>query len=115
FGKLLEGVFGVGSNMDKNIMGLGYNLGKYIYLVDAYTDYEKDIKQGEYNVFYLKYGKIDNLKDEVTFMLECILTDMIEFYENLQIKRNKKIIDNVLYIGILIEMLKSNKPLRKDK
>lgn len=36
---------------------LGYNLGKWVYIVDAYCDIESDIASGSYNVLAAKYGK----------------------------------------------------------
>lgn len=34
-----------------NLYRLGLNLGKFIYLCDAYEDVEKDLKNGSYNPF----------------------------------------------------------------
>ena len=35
----------------------GYNLGRWIYLIDAYDDAEKDAKSGNYNPYVVKFGK----------------------------------------------------------
>ena len=35
----------------KDLQKMGYQLGKFIYLCDAYEDVEEDIKAGRYNVF----------------------------------------------------------------
>ena len=34
---------------------MGFYLGKFIYLLDAYDDVEKDVKSGNYNPFSEKY------------------------------------------------------------
>lgn len=36
---------------------LAYYLGKWIYLIDALDDYDKDIKEKNYNPFYFCFGK----------------------------------------------------------
>jgi hypothetical protein len=36
---------------------MGYNLGKWIYVVDAFSDIESDIRSGNYNVLVARYGK----------------------------------------------------------
>lgn len=105
FGRLLEGIVGYGCNMNKEAMAVGYNLGRFIYLLDAFVDYQKDIKNDSYNVFVLQYGVIDNLKEEISFLMECILSEMIKHYNLMDIKYNKEIIDNVLYLGIISPLI----------
>ena len=39
--------------MDERFTKMGYQLGKFIYLCDAYEDVEEDIKAGRYNVVLL--------------------------------------------------------------
>lgn len=36
---------------------MGYNLGKWIYVIDAFSDIEKDVSCGSFNVLVAKYGK----------------------------------------------------------
>ncbi|MBM7581203.1 hypothetical protein JOD02_000026 [Caldicoprobacter guelmensis] len=36
---------------------MGYNLGKWIYVMDAFSDIESDIRSGNYNVLVARYGK----------------------------------------------------------
>lgn len=108
FGRLLEGIAGMGCDMDKNAMGVCYNLGKYIYLLDAYFDYEKDVKSGSYNVFYCKYGSEENLIEKISFLLECTLSEMVKHYKKIEIKMNKEILDNILYLGIIEPLLKKD-------
>ena len=43
---------------------LAYNLGKWIYLIDAADDYDKDKKKGAFNVFVNAYGS----QDKKTFL-----------------------------------------------
>ena len=43
-----------------DLRGLGFYLGKFVYLMDAYEDMEKDNKKGNYNPFLLTRGQIKN-------------------------------------------------------
>lgn len=105
FGRLLEAVGGYGSNSNKGVMAVCYNLGKYIYLIDAFVDYEDDIKSGSYNVFYEKYGKVSGLKEKVSFLFECVLSELVKQYKTLKININVEIINNILYLGIIQPLL----------
>ena len=51
FGRLLSVVFGWGLSDGERRLAetLGYHVGKWIYLLDAADDYEKDKKRGEFN------------------------------------------------------------------
>lgn len=109
FGRLLEGIAGNGCHMDRRAMNVCYNLGKYIYLIDAFVDYEKDIKNKSYNVFYEKYGEVEDLKDKVSFLFECTLSQMVMEYQGMDISVNKNIIDNILYLGIIQPLLADTK------
>ncbi|HYE81298.1 MAG TPA: DUF5685 family protein [Clostridia bacterium] len=86
---------------------IGYNLGKWIYIIDAFDDIEKDIKSGSYNPL-LKQYKYDNqnievfkagIADEVRMNLMQALSQTTGSIELLKLT-NKGIIDNILYEGL---------------
>ena len=77
---------------------MGYLIGRFIYMLDAYEDRENDAKHKNYNP-YLLSGDIpdkDAFSDSMTFSLSILAND----YELLDIKRNKSILDNILYLGL---------------
>lgn len=78
----------------------GYMLGRYIYISDAYDDYEKDIKRGDFNPLK-RYG--ESMEDITRRTSECInltLGAMSDAYVHLEIKRFKAILDNIVFIGL---------------
>lgn len=84
----------------KHLSGLGYHLGRFIYIADAYDDLEKDIKNGNYNPLFLNFK---DTKDAQRFAEENInmSTGMIaEFYSKINIPKFKDIIDNIIYLGL---------------
>lgn len=78
---------------------MGYNIGRWIYLLDAYDDLQKDIKSGVYNPFKKRYEK-ENFADELEKTLTCGLANIAAAYDLLNVKKNDKIIKNILYAGM---------------
>lgn len=102
FGKVLECVFDVYQN-NKTLAWLGYNVGRFIYLADALSDLNDDILNKNYNPFVCRYGDeclSDKVKSEVKDSLLLTLTEISGAYNLLKIKKNKEILDNIIYVGL---------------
>lgn len=102
FAKILEILFTPDFVTDeaqrRSLAWLGYNIGRWIYIIDAYNDLEKDIKQGSYNPFIYGSEK-DNISESLTFTLE----NAASAYNLLAIKRNREVIENILYTALAIK------------
>ena len=100
FGRLMAELFVVREDFwSPTLRELGFHLGRFIYLLDAAADFEKDKKHGKYNP-YLAMGmeKADWARWEdylVLTMAKCT-----ESYERLPLVQDKDILDNVLYSGV---------------
>ncbi len=86
---------------------LGYCLGRYIYLADAFFDFEKDIKTGSYNV--LKNKPIDETENYTKSQIYFCINEATKAFELLNIKKYKTILGNILYLGLEDTMQKENK------
>ena len=77
---------------------MGFYLGRFIYLLDAALDYEKDEKRGKYNP-YLAMG---TGKDWARWEEYLILTmgRCTDFFEKLPLVQDKPLLDNILYSGV---------------
>lgn len=77
---------------------IGYMLGRFIYISDAYEDMEKDRKNKSFNPFLLmdKVPAKEELRELLTFNLSSIANS----YELLNLKINKPILDNIIYLGL---------------
>ena len=99
FGAILGSVF-TGYLEDDNvnrILGeLGYNLGRWIYLMDALDAIEDDKKTGSYNPLLYREGGKDGIEDTLYNYLGRVSAAL----DLLAIKKNKGIIDNVVFLGI---------------
>lgn len=85
----------------KSLLGeIGYNVGKWVYLIDAVDDLDKDLEKNRYNP--LKGIKDDeNYKSRVEFSLICALENASLALKTLGLEKNKGIIENILYFGLL--------------
>ena len=85
---------------------LFYSVGKWIYLIDALDDYDKDVKKGAYNPFVLAYNEggrvalIENHKDEITFVFHSLFYDIRECLSNITFHFNRDLSDNILLRGL---------------
>lgn len=97
FANALKAVFSIRDGLE----GFSYNLGKFIYLIDALDDVEKDIKSNSYNPFIEKYGNdIDKIIENASFLLTFTLSKLAEEFEKLKIYKNYEIIKNTVYLGL---------------
>ncbi len=102
FGKLLEPVFDFNGD-SKALAWLGYHIGRYIYITDAYMDIDKDLKSKNYNPFIEIYGvklNKDDFKQEIIKSLTFTLNEISNAYSLLEIKKNKELLDNIIYLGL---------------
>ncbi len=83
----------------KDLRGLGFYLGKFIYLMDAYEDMEKDRKRGNYNPFLLSRGQVRNA-ELAEQSLNMMAAGAAEYFECLPLVENIEILRNILYAGI---------------
>ena len=76
---------------------IGYTLGRFIYIIDAYEDIDKDKKKKSFNPFITgEAPDKEELKDTLTFSLSSLANS----YQLLNLKINKPILDNIIYLGL---------------
>ncbi len=75
----------------------GYHLGRWIYLIDAADDYEKDKKSGNFNPF-VKINT-ENLEMYMTAVLNQSLARAYDAYNLIEITDFKGILDNMILLG----------------
>ncbi len=83
------------------LKNLGYYLGKFIYIMDAYEDIEQDIKKNSYNpLTKLARCESDDFDKVCCMMLTSMLSEAAKTFERLPILLHADIIRNVLYSGV---------------
>lgn len=92
-------------NQKRALERIGYCLGRYIYILDAAVDLERDIKRNSYNP--LKF-EINEDTGDIGKFLENRITPQVYFcaneaalaFELLDIKKYKTILGNIIYLGL---------------
>lgn len=78
---------------------IGFYLGKFIYLMDAYDDLEKDRKKGTYNPFS-QLSEDERFEAYVGQVLTMMMAECSKEFERLPILMNVEILRNILYAGV---------------
>ena len=78
---------------------LGDYLGRFVYLLDAYDDIERDIQKKQFNPLMELYAQKDFDK-RVQAMLEIMIAKCAEAFEGLPILEYIDILRNILYSGV---------------
>ncbi len=100
FGKIMEEVFAYKEDIwEKSLRRMGFYLGKFIYLLDAYEDVEKDAENGNYNPFSKDYI-IEGFEERTRQLLIMMLAEACREFEKLPIIRHGDILRNILYSGV---------------
>lgn len=107
FAKICESIFVPEFISDENtrkvLAWLGYNVGRWIYIVDAFDDLDDDIKKKSYNPFSgrVKNGeKISDIASELDLTLTYTMSSIAAAYDLLDIKKNDNILKNIIYVGM---------------
>lgn len=78
---------------------IGYYIGKFIYLIDAYDDVEKDSKDGNYNP-WLCIAEEKDFRERAEEILMLLAAQCSREFEKLPIIEYVDILRNILYSGI---------------
>ncbi|CEK32294.1 hypothetical protein JGS6364_28061 [[Clostridium] sordellii] len=103
FGNLMGEIFAYKEDdFEGKLRSIGFNIGKYIYILDAYEDLDKDIKKGRYNPFIEYIDKKEELIKKVDKLISISLGYLLQSIDELHIKTNVGIIDNIIYSGVYL-------------
>lgn len=84
---------------EKTLRRMGFFLGKFIYLMDAYEDVEKDKKNGNYNPFLQFYGT-EGFEGRCATSLSLMMAECSQAFEKLPLVEHVEILRNILYAGV---------------
>ncbi|MCR1898376.1 DUF5685 family protein [Irregularibacter muris] len=117
FAKIMEEIAAAPFIEDANTLRilrwLGYHLGRWIYILDAFDDLKKDCKDKNYNPILLQYPYaeeediedfISRVKASIEFTLTLSLDNMAKSYELLDPPYHRGILDNIFYMGTRFKM-----------
>ncbi len=74
----------------------GFFMGKFIYILDAYCDYDEDMKKKRYNPLV----SIGNDREKVNEILMMMMSECASNYQMLPIVENTDLLNNIVYSGV---------------
>lgn len=117
FGRIVAEVFVYREDEWKDILWkMGFFLGKFIYLMDAYDDLEKDRKRGSYNPL-LPVAEKKDFEGFCHQMLVMTMADCSRRFEMLPLVEEIGILRNIIYSGIWTkyELIQGKKKTASDR
>ena len=100
FGRLMSELFVYRKDQwEDRLRGIGFFLGKFIYIMDAYEDLEKDLEKGCYNPLK-EARKRDDYEDRCRGILQMMIAECCAGFEQLPCLLDIDILRNILYDGV---------------
>lgn len=107
FGNLMSEIFAYKDDeYEDRLRTIGFNIGKYIYILDAFEDLDEDVKKGRYNPFVDYIDKKEELKERVDKIISFSLGFLGNSIDRLELKMNRNIIENIIYSGVYLRYKK---------
>ena len=110
--KALSQIFALCSDNEKDqrvLNRMGYCLGRYIYLLDAFCDLNDDIKKGSYNPLKFSNESYEEKKQMIIAQLNICISQTAAAMELLNVEKFKNILDNIVFLGLEDTMKKELK------
>ncbi len=112
FGRLMGELFVMreGDESEQELRAFGRTLGRFIYVMDAATDLESDLRHERYNCL----AGYDS--EGIYQILQIMGGDFMRCYQRLDVTADKEIADNILTAGVWQKYAaKKNKQSKKEK
>lgn len=115
FGEVMAEIFACRQDeWEDSMRKIGFWLGKFIYLMDAYEDVEKDIASGSYNPFKEAFEKPD-FESYANTILTMMMAECSRTFEKLPVLEHVEILRNILYSGVWFRYGRVHSQREEDK
>ena len=103
FGELMAELFDYKQDhWSPELRSIGFHLGKFIYLLDAYDDLARDKRHGAYNP--LKFlSEQPGYEEEMKEIFELLLAECARSFERLPCVEDADLLRNILYSGVWLK------------
>lgn len=109
FGELMAALFVYKEDVWKNsLKKIGFYLGKYIYILDAYDDLQQDMKKCSYNPLIRVHAN-KSFEADIEQFLTMMMAECTEEFEKLPCLLDVDILRNILYSGVWMKYEKISK------
>lgn len=102
FGRLMAELFAYKKDSwEPYLRRLGFYMGKFIYLLDAFDDFERDSKSGSYNVL-AQFTDPRQRRERVKEALVMMIAECAQILEFLPLLQDDGILKNIVYSGVWV-------------
>lgn len=116
FGTLLGELFVWKDDIWENTLrDVGFYLGKFIYLLDAYDDLEHDRKKGCYNPLLSLSASDPAFHQTCERLLQMMMASCASAFERLPILKYDEILRNILYAGVWTQFYQRKKEYERQE
>ena len=98
-------------NVSSDSFKVGYFLGRTVYLLDAFDDYEKDIKSNSFNPF----KNTENIIKDASFAVNISMGELADYIKKIEFYKFKDIIYNIVFEGLDYKRKKIIMRMRGEK
>ena len=103
FGELMAELFDYKQDhWSPELRSIGFHLGKFIYLLDAYDDLARDKRKGAYNPLRTLSGQ-PGYEEEMKEIFELLLARCAQSFERLPCVEDVDLLRNILYSGVWLK------------
>lgn len=115
FGQLMSELFVYKKDVwEKTLRKMGFYLGKFIYILDAYDDVDKDIEKDSYNALLALYIEED-FDEKCREMMNYVLAECTRQFEKLPCVEDVELLRNILYAGVWDKFDKKQLEKKEEK
>ncbi|SHJ92358.1 hypothetical protein SAMN02745248_01331 [Hathewaya proteolytica DSM 3090] len=108
----LMGCYNIGKEIQANLNFLGYNIGKWIYIIDAYDDLKADMEKNKFNAINVIFNKhnskyedfVHDIEGRIDFSLSSCAVNSLNSFKKLPIKKNQDLLYNIIELGLMEKM-----------
>lgn len=101
---------------------ISYNLGKWIYLIDALDDFDKDLKKNQYNPFVKTFPNVKSKQElikqylqDIEYIFGELLISIANDAKKIDYKFNHDLTDNIIFRGLAKTTQAVMQPCKKGK
>ena len=101
FGRIMAEILAYNNDIwEEKLKDIGFHMGRFIYLADAFDDLAKDRKKNCYNPFLSQNEHDPEFIDRTENLLRMMIAPAAAAFEYLPIVKNAEILRNILYAGV---------------
>lgn len=106
---------------NSSLRAIGFYLGKFIYIMDAWEDVEKDKKSGSFNPLIKLYSENEVSKENFDTIcrshMNMVMSECASLFERLPLIEDAEILRNIIYMGVWTryELVRNKRSSEKER